>query len=77
MVLARVVSLASRSWLWSLLVSEEVAASPSLVLSLFPFMLLVGGCMVLQEVGVSQNYQMFFRTLYVFSSVVQVDFARI
>ena len=27
--------------------------------------MLVGGSMVLQEVEVSQNYQMFFRTLYI------------
>ena len=53
MVLARAASLASWSWLWSLLVLEEVAASPSLVLSLFPIML-VRGCMVLQEIEVSQ-----------------------
>ena len=54
MVLARVVSLAPWSWLWSLLASVEVAvASPSLVLSLFPIML-VRGCMVLQEVEVSE-----------------------
>ena len=35
--------------------------------------MLVGGSIVLQEVEVSQNYQMFFCTLYVFSSVVQVN----
>ena len=51
MVLARVVSLDSWSWLWSLLASVEIVASPSLVLSLFPIMCV---CMVLKGVEVSQ-----------------------
>ena len=70
MVCARVVSLASWSWLWSLLVSEEAAVTPSLCLS-FPI-LLVSGSMVLQEVEVSQIINVL-SYLYVLSSILQVD----
>ena len=83
MVFARVASLASQSqlwslwsWLWSLRLSQqpscasEAAVFPSLVLTL-PIML-IGGCMVLQEVELSQITNVL-SYLCVFSSVVQVD----
>ena len=80
MVCARAAFLASWSWLWSLqmfrppscglLVSEVAAVSPSLCL-FFP---MVSGCMVLQEVEVSQIINVLKNSFIpVLSSVVQFD----